>query len=224
MPLCPADCGRQFETDRGLNQHLNNSVSCSWYRTYQKTAAIENFTAQLDEEELGEDWMQREIDGEQPAEITNEQAGELLQEFEEDNDVFHFVRVDDPPEIGEAGPGPATQAHHEQMADRQLGTKVRSLDDGDLRMFEQEHATAGCLVRMDTSLRERWCVAHGIPFDVPMDGSGPQSSSLYALFASEMDWWIAEWFVKDNIGHNSFNRLLQILGVSSLGLLLSLLC
>lgn len=91
MPLCPASCGRQFETDRGLNQHLNSSASCSWYRTYQKTAAMENFAAQLEEKELGEDWMQQDIDGAQAPEITDEQAGELLQEFEEDHDIFHFI-------------------------------------------------------------------------------------------------------------------------------------
>lgn len=104
------------------------------------------------------------------------------------------------------------------MVDCQLGAKVRSLDVGDLQMFEQEHPTAGHLICMDSSLRECWCVAHGIPFDVPMDGSGnsSQTSNIYAPFASEMDWRIAEWFVKDNIGHNSFNQLLQIPGVSNL--------
>lgn len=38
-----------------------------------------------------------------------------------------------------------------------------------------------------------------------MDGFSSEPSNLYALFALEMDWRIAEWFVKDNIGHNSFN-------------------
>lgn len=217
MPLCPASgCGRLFTTDRGLTQHLNNSSSCSWYRTYQKTAAIENFSAHLEEEDLGEDWMEREIEDPPALEITDEEAGEQLQEYQEDNDIFYFVRVEDLPAIGEAGPGPVTQAHRERMADRQLGGKARSLDDGDLSMYEQEHPTAGRLVRMDTSLRERWCQAHGIPFDVPMDGSSSQAPNLYAPFASEMDWWIAEWFVKDNIGHNLFNCLLRIPGASFL--------
>ena len=63
---------------------------------FQKTAALENFAAQLEEEDLGEDWMEREIEGPTAPEITDEQAGEVLQEFEEDHDMFHFVQVEDP--------------------------------------------------------------------------------------------------------------------------------
>ncbi|KAF9470504.1 hypothetical protein BDN70DRAFT_762707, partial [Pholiota conissans] len=36
----------------------------------------------------------------------------------------------------------------------------------------------------------------------------------FAPFSSELDWRIAQWVVKDGIGHNSFNRLLEIPGVS----------
>lgn len=147
--------------------------------------------------------------------MNDEQAGELLQEFEEDNDAFHFVHVEDEPQIGEAGPGPSTQARRDSMAERQLGGKVRKLDDGDLVMFEVEHKIGGALIRMDQSLHERWGIAHNLPVDVTMDGSSSAAENLYAPFASEMDWHIAEWVVKDNIGHNSFNRLLQIPGVCS---------
>jgi hypothetical protein len=45
-----------------------------------------------------------------------------------------------------------------------------------------------------------------------MDGSH-DATKLYAPFTSEMDWCLAEWVVKDNIGHSSFNCLLQIPGV-----------
>lgn len=99
------------------------------------------------------------------------------------------------------------------MAERQLGGKVRKLDDGDLSMMVVEHQTGGALIRMDQSLHERWGIAHNLPVDVAMDGSSSVPENLYAPFASEMDWCIAEWVVKDYIGHNSFNRLLQIPGV-----------
>ncbi|KAE9396687.1 hypothetical protein BT96DRAFT_824292 [Gymnopus androsaceus JB14] len=46
-----------------------------------------------------------------------------------------------------------------------------------------------------------------------MDGSSTGPVNVYALFASKMDWQVAEWVVKDNIGHNSFDCLLQIPGV-----------
>ena len=61
MPLCPADCGRWFDHDRSLNSHLNQAHSCMWYRSHQKSTAIENFTAQLDQQDLGEEFMEREI-------------------------------------------------------------------------------------------------------------------------------------------------------------------
>lgn len=79
-------------------------------------------------------------------------------------------------------------------------------------MFEVEHATAGALIRMDESLYERWRASHNFSNKFPMDGTVP--SNIYAPFASEMDWRIADWVVKDNIGHNSLNQLLGIPSVS----------
>ena len=37
----------------------------------------------------------------------------------------------------------------------------------------------------------------------------------FAPFSSELDWRIAHWAVKDGPGHNAFNRLLEIPGVSN---------
>ncbi|KAJ3966048.1 hypothetical protein EV361DRAFT_872717 [Lentinula raphanica] len=47
-----------------------------------------------------------------------------------------------------------------------------------------------------------------------MDGSSPLPDTAFAPFASEMDWRIAEWVVKDGIGHKSLDRLLSIPGVT----------
>lgn len=112
------------------------------------------------------------------------------------------------------GPGPSTQAHQDRLADRQLGAKVRALDDGDLSLFEVEHRSGGAVVCMDQSLHDQWHIAHNISVDVPMDGLSSPPGNIYAPFASEMDWRVAEWVVKDNVGHNSFDRFLQIPGVS----------
>ncbi|KAE9389078.1 hypothetical protein BT96DRAFT_835447 [Gymnopus androsaceus JB14] len=46
-----------------------------------------------------------------------------------------------------------------------------------------------------------------------MDGLSSPPRNIYAPFASEMDWRVAEWVVKDNVGHNSFDRFLHIPGV-----------
>ncbi|KAE9389231.1 hypothetical protein BT96DRAFT_947028 [Gymnopus androsaceus JB14] len=78
---------------------------------------------------------------------------------------------------------------------------------------EVEHATGGTVIRMEQSLHDRWHHAHNLPIeDEPMEGPSAKAH-LFAPFASEMDWRIAESVVKDNIGHNSFDCLLQIPGV-----------
>ncbi|KAJ3818812.1 hypothetical protein F5880DRAFT_1625872 [Lentinula raphanica] len=46
-----------------------------------------------------------------------------------------------------------------------------------------------------------------------MDGSSPLPDEAFAPFATEMDWKIAEWVIKDGIGHKSLDRLLAIPGV-----------
>ena len=42
-----------------------------------------------------------------------------------------------------------------------------------------------------------------------------QDSNPYMPFASELDWRIAQWAVKDGPGQNAFDRLLKIPGVCS---------
>lgn len=214
--LCPANCGRSFASDRAINSHLTQAVSCQWYRQFSKTPVehLDDTVEQFDlDDEEGTETIRSSSGELGESSIDGEGAGEMLQELEEENDVFHFVRLDEALPMGEAGPGPSTQAHRDRMADRQLGARIRSLDDGDLSMFEVEHRSGGAVIRMDDSLHTRWRVAHNLPVDVPMDGSSPPLSNLFAPFASELDWRIAEWVVKDNIGHNSFNCLLQIPGV-----------
>lgn len=207
--ICPANCGKSFTTQKGLASHLTQAAACLWYRAFEKSVPLD---ATVDNDELGDELMRRDIEGE----LDGEQVSELLQEFEEENDPFHFVPLDvDEPAVGVAGPGPSTQAHRDSLADRQIGGKVRSLDDSDLTLFEVEHTTGGAVIRMDESLQARWRMVHNLdPVDIPMDGSSTSPVNVYAPFASEMDWRVAEWVVKDNIGHNSFDRLLQIPGVS----------
>ncbi|KAJ7852764.1 hypothetical protein B0H14DRAFT_3656681 [Mycena olivaceomarginata] len=41
----------------------------------------------------------------------------------------------------------------------------------------------------------------------------PDSPNVFAPFASELDWRIAEWVIKDGPGHKAFDRLLEIPGV-----------
>jgi len=50
--------------------------------------------------------------------------------------------------------------------------------------------------------------------DVDQSSSGSQNP--FSPFASELDWRVAKWAIKEGIGHNSLDRLLGIPGVSFL--------
>lgn len=43
-----------------------------------------------------------------------------------------------------------------------------------------------------------------------------ETQNPFSPFTSELDWKIGRWSVKDGPGHNAFDRLLQIPGVSPL--------
>lgn len=76
--ICPANCGKSFQSQKGLASHLTQSNSCSWYHSYQKSASVE---AQINQEDLSDELMRRESEGDPAQE--GELVGELLQEFEE---------------------------------------------------------------------------------------------------------------------------------------------
>ncbi|KAJ3832814.1 hypothetical protein F5878DRAFT_666227 [Lentinula raphanica] len=187
--------------------HLSQARSCQWYRQYEKTTALDNvLQTELDERAS----MARE---EEDLLLPMESA-DLLQELEEENDLFHFIRLEREPVIGEAGPGPSTSSQRNTLLERQLGAKLRSFDDmEDNEKIVEENLEAARIIRMDSSLETRWRLAHNLEVDHLMDGSSPLPDEAFAPFATEMDWKIAEWVIKDGIGHKSLDRLLAIPGV-----------
>lgn len=76
----------------------------------------------------------------------------------------------------------------------------RVLDDDNDAQYVETHPTAGKIVGKSTD-------SEG---DTVM---GNDEEGGFAPFSSELDWKIAEWAVKDSIGHNSLDRLLAIPGV-----------
>jgi len=167
---------------------------------FEKTAAVEMlFGEGLISEKLGPDYMEK--DGEQ----REDEAGSLLQAFEQENDPFFLVSVS--PELeGGQGPGPSTQAYRESLIDQQLGSKPRDFDREVDTLYEEEQVEIGNAIRFDAGLRSRWEAIHGGTASAGMDNT-------YTPFASEMDWRIADWVVKEGIGNNTFNRLCEIPGV-----------
>lgn len=114
--------------------------------------------------------------------------------------------------VGVAGPGPSTQAHCQHLSGRQ-GT--HSGWWWSVTVWGKTLSWR-CMAQ---SLQDCWCLARNISFNVPMDdGSSCSPGNIYALFVLKMDWRMAEWVVKDNICHNSFDHFLQIPGVSCLSL------
>lgn len=205
--VCPA-CDRPFRTEKGLNSHLTSARSCSWYRR-GKIADLQPWedNADLMDEEQEPPFRLPQRD------IPPDQA---IQYFDEDEPFYFFPDEPEEPvvevEEGVAGPGPSTIANRNR-------TDHRVLEDEDDERVEEIHPHAGKVIAMDEVLVERWRLRTGGNVDVDMDedvemGDIDQSApNPYAPFASEIDWRVARWAVKDGIGHNALNRLLGIPGV-----------
>ncbi|KAJ3500836.1 hypothetical protein NLJ89_g9614 [Agrocybe chaxingu] len=134
-------------------------------------------------ERVHEDWMQNEED-----------AFFFLEE--------EVVDVDVDVDVGEAGPGP---------------------NEEDESRIHINYKGAGTCIGKNATVYNRWkdfFEDQETSFDepnafniVPEDGEGPPGSNPFAPFATEMDWRVAKWVVEDGIGHQSFDRLLQIPGL-----------
>jgi hypothetical protein len=100
---------------------------------------------------------------------------------------------------------------------------LRTLDDNNDSRVVDVHPSAGYVIRMDETLHNKWRRAFGDPIDdddeddqnMENDRRIAQDSNPYTPFASELDWRIAQWAVKDGPGQNAFDRLLKIPGVCS---------
>jgi hypothetical protein len=215
--LCPA-CGKYFPTTQGRNTHLSLSSKCAWYR---KGKLIDMY-GEVDEEEESS-FPEGTYEGDKEVEVEEDEGFDddfyapALDEVEE---VYHLIPIPDPPaDIGTPGPGPSSSAYRSSRSPSP-STPSRStsitIDSDDNERVTEEHPTAGKVIRMDVNLHEQWRRRFGdrdSDGDTPMGGPDAEGNP-FAPFASELDWRIASWAVKDGIGHNSFNRLLSIPGVS----------
>lgn len=152
---------------------------------------------------------------------------EIQEVLEDPEDLFEVVDVNP-----QAPAGQASSSGKNRSTQPLAGAKPRFLERNDTSpqpVFE-EHPTAATVIRMADHLHRRWADLFGVDtagVDTKMDGSGEPdiaNINIYHPFASKMDWEVAKWMVKDGIGHSSFNRLLDIEGVSSLTFLASEQC
>lgn len=151
-----------------------------------------------------------------------EDPEDMVEEFYPE-ELFHFV-PEDPScsEIGQAGPGPSTLSMRKRTPEpSNVHSTFHCLDDDEDTRVEDEHPSAGRTIRMNKDLHQRWHDLFGPGKDREGDmlmGEGTiftsGRSNGFAPFASELDWRVANWAIKEGVGHNAFDRLLSIPGVS----------
>jgi hypothetical protein len=139
----------------------------------------------------------------------------IMGDVEDDDDLFHFIPLPStPPDIGEAGPGPSSTAATAPSTSDHLHRRV--LDDIDDSSVEDIFKGAGLVIQMNENLHERWKKM----FESEHDGDGdvrmedmPVDTTSFHPFASELDWRVANWVIKESLGHKAFDRFLSIPGV-----------
>jgi hypothetical protein len=217
---CPV-CAKYFSSMKSLNSHLKMAKSCSHYgKGKRKQISLDfepseigqmDITSSLPEVSQDDSARLQEDEVEDPQDVIQQ----LL--YERPDNLHHFV--DDVRE-GEAGPGPSTisQQHHRRITDRLLN------EEADMR-FEVIEEDAGKIIRMDNHLHQRWHQLFNdgdgdedkdgdAVMDEPIGGRSQIEVNPYTPFGSELNWRIARWIIKDNVGHKSLDRLLAIPGVS----------
>ncbi|KAF8233914.1 hypothetical protein L208DRAFT_1264622 [Tricholoma matsutake] len=122
-------------------------------------------------------------------------------DLEDQEDLFYFI-PDTDVQMGEPGPGPSSSR---VSGSYRQPTSSCMLDDEDDERIEEVHPTAGKMF----GEAEIGAGSGSDGSNTVMDDS---SANPYYPFASELDWRIMWWVVKDGLGHNAFDRLLSIPG------------
>ena len=193
-----------------MHSHLGTAKSCSWYMKGKlRQLDIDNTPLQplnqtmptIDDEE---DW-----DNYSP--MNHPDLDFDIDHLYHSLDDLHFL-PNTPTSLSEqqGGPGPQTASNRIQRAVSQTPNLHRILDDDDDSRVIDQHPTAG--QKIPTEHQDRQQAFTDKDGDISMEAD----ENPFFPFASELDWKIGRWAVKDGPGHNAFDRLLQIPGVSYL--------
>ena len=205
---CPV-CDRWFPTSQGLMSHLSLARSCKWYRKGKNPIRLDEDIpepVEMDELVVGND---NSLNG---IEVDDEDFEDVIQ----NRDLFRFVLPDQPPD-GFSSPG-ASSSYPRQVT---ISPPILD-DDDDTRTFEED-VTAGAVIAMQPTIVEKWKVYFGDDADndhLDVDGEeteqavGEDPDRKWRPFASELDWRVAAWILKEDVGQNALNRFLSIPGVS----------
>ena len=208
MYQCEASCGRYFATLRSMNSHLSAAKSCSWYMKGKFRQLDINDTPlqplnqtmpTIDDED---DWDNYDPRDDPDLDFDIEDLYHTL-------DDLHFL-PNTPASLSEqqGGPGPETASNRIQRAVSQTPNRHRVPDDDDDSRVIDKDLTAGRKIRTEQQDHQQAFT------DKDGDISMEAEENPFFPFASELDWKIGRWAVKDGPGHNAFDRLLQIPGVS----------
>ena len=208
---CPA-CNKHLKTTQGLLVHLRSAKKCAWYKM-----------GKLSELKVSGAWMDTDVIDNQEEEAQRpvstgrsrhreHDPSEVLNDFNER--AFDFIPLETY-FSDDAEPGPSCRSFHSGDED--------SISDSDVdeRVEEDPFPTAGRVIRMDTTLHEKWRAHFGYE-DADGDtvmGDASTFNQAFAPFASELDWRVASWAVQEGIGQKTLDRLFSIPGVSPLSLM-----
>jgi hypothetical protein len=135
-----------------------------------------------------------------------EEALDGLEGLFDPSQEFWEVFVSAPPDEGEdeagAGPGPATQSYWRGR----LGALQPDEEDVEIVPCNPS-IRAGAEIRMSATLRDEYVKRHR---NLPSESGDID----FAPFASELDWRVADWAIRECPTNAAFNRLLAIPGVS----------
>jgi len=197
---CPS-CERFFGTQKGLTSHLSTACSCQWYHK-GKIRSLTDINIDLSEPEPCPDPSSDVATPDGPISWTDVEPvnfEDLSWPYFDDEDYFDTAvppledhNRDEFQLIDESGAGPGPQT----IANAKMAGRTRALDDDDDLRHVEEHPTAGMAVPLSSE--------HGTDASGDITIDNPSTSP----FSN-----IAEWVVKESVGHASVNRLLAIPGV-----------
>ncbi|KAH9921595.1 uncharacterized protein B0H18DRAFT_880019 [Fomitopsis serialis] len=192
--ICPA-CDKPFRTSQGVMAHLSTARSCKWFRkgknavprVYDVPDVIESIADNDTGSGAGPDAMDQDP----------EDFLDVLQHRE----LFRFD-LPSSPAADSRFPGEGEASSSNTMAGRVIRMEERIVDTWKAYFAEDPGEEA----QGD---------------DVPMEVDGeegppaacPDPNLKWRPFASELDWQVAMWVIREDVGQKSLNRFLSIPGV-----------
>lgn len=191
--------------------HLATAGTCKWYRKgknvdYSSIQTVETSTST-----------------ESSSSVDDNNAFGGLEDIMEDRDLFRFVLPSDlAPECASQGQVSSSSSIPAQGTFLRPHQRVLALDDDEDSRVEEEDPRHGRVIRMSQTVVETWKAFFAQDLDdedrmdIDEEGVGGTQGSLdrWKPFASELDWRVAMWAVREDVGQNALNRLLSIPGVS----------